>query len=83
LGEVLSVLGIPGEPVTDVINSPMIPLNNLLPGRGIARNAATDQQSDNLGFIQTEPPAGGATGILARPSRAKLGSATFRIRLSL
>ncbi len=54
LGEVLSILGIPGKSVADVINSPMIPLNNLLPGRGIAGNAATDQQSDNLGVIQTE-----------------------------
>jgi hypothetical protein len=31
-------------------------LHNLLPSRGIARNAATDQQSDNLGIIQNQTP---------------------------
>jgi len=34
----------------------VIALHNLFPGRGIARNAATDQQSDNLGFFQTRLP---------------------------
>src|SRR6202051_3445372 len=52
LGEVLSILRIPGKPVANAINPPVIPLNNLLPSRSIARNTATDQQSDNLGIIQ-------------------------------
>ena len=52
LGEVLRVLGIPRKPVADVVDSPVIALDNLLPSRGIARNTATDEQSDNLGIIQ-------------------------------
>ena len=54
LSEVLGVLRIPGKPVADVINPPVIALHNLFPSRGIAPNAATDQQSDNLGFFQSE-----------------------------
>jgi hypothetical protein len=56
LRKVLSILGIPGKAVADVINPPMKALHNLLPSRGIARNAATDQQSDNLGIIQNQTP---------------------------
>jgi hypothetical protein len=61
LGEVLSILRIPRKPITNAINPPVIALNDLLPGRGIARNTATDQQSDNLGIIQNplqKMPAG-------------------------
>src|SRR5260221_13539738 len=56
LGEVLRVLGIPGKPVADVVYPPVIALHNLFPSRGIARDAATDQQSDNLGFFQNQTP---------------------------
>ena len=56
LGKVLSAVGIARKPVADVINPPVIALNDLLPSRGIARNAATDQQSDNLGIIQNQTP---------------------------
>jgi hypothetical protein len=34
----------------------VIALHNLFPSRGIAPNAATDQQSDNLGIIQNQTP---------------------------
>src|ERR1700722_10509039 len=56
LGKVLSVLSIPGKPVADVIDPPVIALDDLFPSRSVARNAATDQQSDNLGFIQSTTP---------------------------
>jgi hypothetical protein len=56
LGEVLRILGIPSKPVADVVYPPVIALHNLFPSRGIARNTATDQQSDNLGFFQNWTP---------------------------
>ncbi len=56
LGEVLRIVGVTSKPVADVVYPPVIALNDLLPSRGIARNTATDQQSDNLGFFQTRLP---------------------------
>jgi hypothetical protein len=35
----------------------MISLDDLFPGSGIAPNAATHKQSDNLGFIQNQTPS--------------------------
>src|ERR1700677_87522 len=58
LGEVLGVLRIPRKAIADVINPPVIALDDLLPSRGVARNAATDQQSDNLGIVQKQAPEG-------------------------
>src|SRR5581483_9875988 len=40
----------------DVVNTPMIPLDDLLPFGCVARNAATDQQSGHLGVFQTLLP---------------------------
>jgi hypothetical protein len=34
----------------------VVALHNFFPSRGIARDAATDEQSDNLGFFQTRLP---------------------------
>src|SRR5271154_1626120 len=72
LGEVLSVFRVSGEAIADVVNSPLIALDDLLPSRGIARNAATDQQSDNLGIIQTR----------LRESPVQVFNSTAEVRLS-
>jgi len=52
----LRVIGVPRKAVADVVNPAVEALHNLFPSRGIARNAATDQQSDNLGIIQNQTP---------------------------
>src|ERR1019366_2394416 len=56
LSEILRVAGIAGKAVADVVNPPVIALNDFFPSRGIAPNAATDEQSDNLGFFQNQTP---------------------------
>jgi hypothetical protein len=52
LGQILRVIARSGKPVTDVVDSPVILLDDFLPCRGIARNAATDQQSSHMGVFQ-------------------------------
>src|ERR1017187_6021177 len=56
LGKVLRVLGVPGKAVAHVVYPPVIALDDFFPSRRIAANAATDQQSDNLGFFQNRTP---------------------------
>src|SRR3954447_9989979 len=52
LCQVLRIVRRPGKSITDVIDSTMIPLNDLLPCDRVASNAATDQQSSHLGVFQ-------------------------------
>src|ERR1019366_5934599 len=73
LGEVLGVLGIARKAVADVVDAPVVALNDLLPGRGVASNAATDKQSDNLGFFQRYSEERFSNPSLALSSRAKRG----------
>ena len=56
LGEVLCGFAVARKAVADVINAPVKALNDLLPGRGIATHAATDEQLNDLGFFQNQTP---------------------------
>jgi hypothetical protein len=56
LGEILSVVGVARKSIADVVDASMMALNDFFPSRSVATDAATDQQSDNLGFFQTLTP---------------------------
>src|SRR5262249_54663494 len=52
LGEVLGVVSVARKAVADVVNAPVMALDDLFPSRRIAANTAANQQSDDLGFFQ-------------------------------
>src|SRR5271167_763014 len=56
LGEVLGVVGGSGEAVADVIDTPVVGLNDFFPGSGVAGNTAADQHRDYLNVFQTMLP---------------------------
>src|SRR5262249_51777163 len=56
LRQVLSIIWRSGKAITDVVDSPMITLDDLLPSGCVAGNAATDQQSSHLGIFQVLLP---------------------------
>src|SRR5215471_3601374 len=56
LGQVLGVVPGTGKAITDVINAPVVALDDFLPGGCIARNTATDQSSNELGIFQPALP---------------------------
>src|ERR1700751_3381040 len=56
LCQVLGIMGRSCEAITDVVDTPMIPLDDLLPSGCVAGNAATDQQSSHLGVFQNLLP---------------------------
>src|SRR5581483_1635072 len=56
LGEVLGIVCRSGEAVTDVVDPPVVTLHDLLPGGGVAGDAATDQHSNHLGVFQDRTP---------------------------
>ena len=55
-----------GKAIADVVDAPVVALDDLLPGRSVAANAATDKQSDNLGFFQNRTPR---TSLKRKPRR--------------
>src|SRR5712692_7637972 len=77
LGQIVGVVARPSEPVADVVDSPVITLDDLLPCRCVARNTATDQQSSHMGVFQVSLP-GISCGIRTsasdlRPAPNRLG----------
>src|SRR6185369_3254488 len=56
LGEVLGVVARSGEAIADVVNAPVVALNDLLPGHDVAGYAATDQHGNDLGVFQPALP---------------------------
>src|SRR6185437_3032315 len=52
LCQVLRIVGRSSKAITNVVDPTMIPLNDLVPSDRVAGNAATDQQSSQLGVFQ-------------------------------
>ena len=50
------VVGRSGEAVADVIDTPVVGLDDFFPGGGVARNTAADQHRNYLDIFQTELP---------------------------
>ena len=62
LGQVGGVVGRAGEPIADVVDSPVILLDDLLPSRGIAGHTSPDQRIDRLVVVQSALPRGVTPG---------------------
>ena len=62
LGQVRRIIWRAGKPVADVVNPPVILLDNLLPCRGVARHTATDKGIDSLVVVQSALPKGVTPG---------------------
>src|SRR5208282_6911958 len=56
LGEVFGVVGRSGEAVADVVDTPVVGLNDFFPGSGVARNTAANQHRDYLDVFQATLP---------------------------
>src|ERR1700756_1790680 len=56
LGEILRVIRRPRETIADIVDAPVIALDNLLPRDCISRDAASHEAVDNLGVFQPALP---------------------------
>ena len=62
LGQVSRVLRRTGKPIADVVDPPMILLDDFLPGRSVAGHTATDKGIDGLDVVQSALPRGVTPG---------------------
>src|SRR4029077_10712223 len=56
LGQVVSVGAGSGKAVANVVDAPVVALNNLLPCHGVAGNTARAEQSSHMGVFQVALP---------------------------
>src|SRR5215831_16994889 len=56
LRQVLRIISRSCETIADVVNPPMVPLYDILPGPSVAGDTATDQQCYDLGVFQPALP---------------------------
>src|SRR5580704_9965348 len=56
LGQVFGVVGRSGEAVADVVDAPVVGLNDFFPGSGVAGNTAADQHRNYLNVFQPCAP---------------------------
>src|SRR5579864_2064617 len=56
LSQIVRIVAGSSESIADVVDAPMIALDNFLPCGCVARNAATDQQSSHMCVFQSRTP---------------------------
>src|SRR5436305_12404386 len=78
LREILRVISRSCETIADVVNPPMVPLYNILPGPRVAGDTATDQQCYDLGVFQPALP--GTPGLGRKRSRRYTAALTPQYR---
>ena len=76
LGKILSVVAGSGETIANIVDTPVVALNDFLPCHCIAGYAATDQHGNDLGVFQPALP--GTPGLSPRQRTARVLTPQYR-----